>query len=148
MESGKERKYFIDNQTLIGLLGKKFNIYIPMKKNLLFVLLTVLFSPFVQAENYPYRSDVLWVTVPNHADWVYKTGEKATVEVQFYKDFDKLIGDELAILITHRLGAIKFVDNIVVISEGQVEEAGNFHELMRKEGLFYEMYDTQRGYYQ
>ena len=56
-----------------------------MKKNLLFVLLTVLFSPFVQAENYPYRSDVLWVTVPNHTDWVYKTGEKATVEVQFYK---------------------------------------------------------------
>ena len=37
------------------------------------------------AENYPYRSDVLWVTVPNHADWLYRTGEKATVEVQFYK---------------------------------------------------------------
>lgn len=37
------------------------------------------------AENYPYRSDVLWVTVPNHADWLYETGEKATVEVQLYK---------------------------------------------------------------
>ena len=37
------------------------------------------------AENYPYRSDVLWVTVPDHADWLYKTGEKAEVEVQFYK---------------------------------------------------------------
>lgn len=37
------------------------------------------------AENYPYRSDVLWVTVPNHPDWLYKTGENATVEVQFYK---------------------------------------------------------------
>lgn len=37
------------------------------------------------AENYPYRSDVLWVTVPDHADWLYRTGEKATVEVQFYK---------------------------------------------------------------
>lgn len=37
------------------------------------------------AENYPYRSDVLWVTVPDHADWLYKTGEKANVEVQFYK---------------------------------------------------------------
>jgi ATP-binding cassette subfamily B protein len=70
------------------------------------------------------------------------------VEVQFYKDFDKLIRDELAILITHRLGAIKFVDNIVVISKGQVAEAGNFNELMQKRGLFYEMYDTQRGYYQ
>ena len=37
------------------------------------------------AENYPYRSDYLWVTVPDHSDWLYKTGEKATVEVQFYK---------------------------------------------------------------
>jgi cephalosporin-C deacetylase-like acetyl esterase len=37
------------------------------------------------AENYPYRSDVLWVTVPNHANWLYKTGEKASVEVQLFK---------------------------------------------------------------
>lgn len=38
-----------------------------------------------RAENYPYRSDYLWVTVPNHADWLYQTGEQAKVEVQFYK---------------------------------------------------------------
>lgn len=37
------------------------------------------------AENYPYRSDYLWVTVPDHADWLYRVGEQATVEVQFYK---------------------------------------------------------------
>lgn len=37
------------------------------------------------AENYPYRSDYLFVTVPDHADWLYKTGEKATIEVEFYK---------------------------------------------------------------
>ena len=37
------------------------------------------------AENYPYRSDYLWVTVPDHADWLYEKGEKACVEVQFYK---------------------------------------------------------------
>jgi len=36
-------------------------------------------------ENYPYRGDYLWVAVPNHADWIYKTGDQATVEVQFYK---------------------------------------------------------------
>lgn len=58
-----------------------------MMKKILFVLLFALLLPlsFASAENYPYRSDVLWVTVPNHADWIYKTGEKATVEVQFYK---------------------------------------------------------------
>ena len=37
-----------------------------------------------QAENYPYRSDYLWLTVPDHADWIYKAGEKAKVEVGFY----------------------------------------------------------------
>ena len=35
------------------------------------------------SENYPYRSDDLWLTVPDHADWLYKTGEKAKVEVCF-----------------------------------------------------------------
>ncbi len=38
-----------------------------------------------RAENYPYRSDYLWVTVPDHADWLYKTGENAAVDVQLYK---------------------------------------------------------------
>lgn len=38
-----------------------------------------------QAENYPYRSDVLWVTEPDHADWLYDVGEAATVDVRIYK---------------------------------------------------------------
>ena len=33
------------------------------------------------AENYPYRSDFLWQTIPDHADWLYKVGEKAKIEV-------------------------------------------------------------------
>lgn len=37
------------------------------------------------AENYPYRNDVLWITVPDHADWIYKTNEKAKVELQLYR---------------------------------------------------------------
>ena len=57
-----------------------------MKKYLFLVLLLsiCLITP-TQAENYPYRSDYLWVTVPDHADWIYTTGEHAHIEVQFYK---------------------------------------------------------------
>ena len=55
-----------------------------MKKILFTIcLLTAIISG--RAENYPYRSDALWVTVPNHADWLYQTGEDAIIEVQFYK---------------------------------------------------------------
>ena len=55
-----------------------------MKKS---VILLFLFACLgvLQAENYPYRADYLWVTVPDHADWLYRIGEKASVEVQFYK---------------------------------------------------------------
>ena len=48
-----------------------------MKRLLLSVWLLSLTLLSAVAENYPYKSDVLWVTVPNHADWLYKTGEKA-----------------------------------------------------------------------
>ncbi len=54
-------------------------------KRLCMILATLLTILPSIAENYPYRSDVLWVTVPDHADWLYKTGENASVDVQLYK---------------------------------------------------------------
>lgn len=52
-------------------------------KTICTVLLLLLAAIAAPAENYPYRSDCLWLTVPDHPDWLYKTGEKAKVEVTF-----------------------------------------------------------------
>ena len=83
-----------------------------MRKVLLFVLL--LLGVSTQAENYPYRSDYLWVTVPDHADWLYKTGEKAKVEVQFYKygiprdgEVTYAIGDDMLAADSHGTATLK-----------------------------------------
>lgn len=55
-------------------------------KKVLFLIITAIMTVLgTNAENYPYRADYLFVTVPDHADWLYKTGEKAKVEIQFYK---------------------------------------------------------------
>ncbi len=48
-------------------------------------LIAYLLPITLSAENYPYRADVLWVTVPDHADWLYKTGENPTIDIQLYK---------------------------------------------------------------
>lgn len=56
-----------------------------MKQRVFLLLLLFLSWAQIHAENYPYRSDYLFVTVPDHANWLYKAGEKATIEVQFYK---------------------------------------------------------------
>ncbi len=55
-------------------------------KRYLMLLLAALWLPlWLLAENYPYRSDLLWVARPDRADWLYKTGQKATVEIQLYR---------------------------------------------------------------
>lgn len=55
------------------------------KNKVLLLLFLAIMAISSKGENYPYRSDCLWVTVPDHADWLYKTGEEAKVEIQFYK---------------------------------------------------------------
>lgn len=60
------------------------NIKTTMKRMMMIALMAVV-TLMAGAENYPFRSDYLWVTVPDHADWLYKTGEKANIEIQFYK---------------------------------------------------------------
>ena len=56
-------------------------------KRIIYQLYILLFIMGVEckAENYPYRADYLWVTSPNHSDWLYDIGEKAVVDVQLYK---------------------------------------------------------------
>lgn len=50
------------------------------------LLITCMFCVLTAgAENYPYRSDFLWVTTPSHSDWLYQTGQKASIEIQLYK---------------------------------------------------------------
>ena len=82
------------------------------------------------AENYPYRSDVLWVTVPDHADWLYETGEKAEVEVQFYKygiPQDKVevtyeIGGDM--MPADKSGTVTLKNGRAVISLGTMSQPG------------------------
>lgn len=73
-----------------------------MRRLVVWLVLALCVTGEVAAENYPYRSDCLWVTVPDHADWLYATGEEAVVEVQLYKygvpcdvTVDYRIGDDM-----------------------------------------------------
>lgn len=65
-------------------------------------ILSLITGIFAMAENYPYRDDMLWVTVPDHSDWLYKTGENAVIDIQLYRygmpvdtlTVDYVIGDD------------------------------------------------------
>jgi len=98
-----------------------------MKKILLGILL--FFALGIQAENYPYRSDYLWLTVPDHADWLYKTGEVAKVEVGFYKygiprdgEVKYEIGNDM--LEGDKQGSVKLKNGRAVINMGSRKTPG------------------------
>lgn len=93
----------------------------------MFVLIAFLSA---QAENYPYRSDILWVTVPDHADWLYRTGEQAKIEIQLYRygipqdgvEVSYALGQEL--LPSEQQGSVKLKNGRAVISVGTMRNPG------------------------
>lgn len=68
-------------------------------------------------------------------------------ENQVYRQFMDASNGRTAIFITHRLGAIKDVNEILVLENGKVAEKGTHKELMGKEGLYAQMYLSQQEWY-
>lgn len=64
-------------------------------------------------------------------------------EKEIYDFFDDNSNGKTEIIITHRLGAIKYVDRILVMENGKIIEDGDFRELTERQGKFKEIYDSQ-----
>lgn len=83
----------------------------------------------IKAENYPYKSDYLWLTVPDHADWLYQTGQNAKVEVSFCKygiprdgELKYSIGNDM--LQPDKHGSMKLKNGRAVINMGTKKTPG------------------------
>ena len=69
-------------------------------------------------------------------------------ESELYTSFEQLTEGATTLLITHRLGATKTADVILVMDSGGIVEAGSHTELMRSGGLYAHMYASQRYWYE
>ncbi|MDD7471219.1 MAG: ABC transporter ATP-binding protein [Firmicutes bacterium] len=68
-------------------------------------------------------------------------------EEKLYLKLDTILKDKTSIFITHRLASVKFLDKILVLNDGFIEEIGSHNELMEKNGIYRKMYDEQAYYY-
>lgn len=65
-------------------------------------------------------------------------------EHEIRKSLDKLIKNKTVITIAHKLNTIKNYDQIIVISDGIIEEKGTHEELMKNRKRYYEMYTEMK----
>jgi ABC-type multidrug transport system fused ATPase/permease subunit len=54
----------------------------------------------------------------------------------------KLLKGRTSFVIAHRLSTITSADRIVVIHDGRIVEQGNHAELLKKQGMYFELYKT------
>lgn len=71
----------------------------------------------------------------------------ALAEEKIYRDLEKISQGKTLIFISHRLASTRFCDRIMLLDGGRIREKGSHEELLAKNGLYKEMYESQRKYY-
>lgn len=59
------------------------------------------------------------------------------------KAIELLLYNRTAVVIAHRLSTIKHCDEIMVLDHGTIKEQGNHKNLMKKQGAYFDLYQTQ-----
>ena len=71
------------------------------------------------------------------------------IEVEIYREYMKCFSNKTVIFITHRLGYIKNVDEILVLNNGIIEEKGTPIDLLNNQStFFYQLFEEQRSIYE
>lgn len=68
-------------------------------------------------------------------------------EMEIMTRFFELNEDKTTVLITHRLGPVKYADRIIVLDSGVIVEEGNHEQLLMLNGLYSAMYLAQSQWY-
>ena len=69
-------------------------------------------------------------------------------ESKLYEEFGKMSKAKTTLFISHRLGSVQLADEILVIEKGKLIEQGTHEQLMADRGIYRDMYESQRSWYQ
>lgn len=69
-------------------------------------------------------------------------------EIDMYKFLYKLSDKKTMLFISHRLGFAPMADRIIVFSHGKAVEVGTHEELINLNGIYAQMYEAQKSWYE
>ncbi|MGH7875209.1 MAG: ABC transporter ATP-binding protein [Candidatus Binatia bacterium] len=68
----------------------------------------------------------------------------AQTEAEILQGLKSILKEKTCLIISHRISAVKEADEILVLDEGKIIERGNHEELVRRAGVYAELYQQQR----
>ncbi len=68
-------------------------------------------------------------------------------ELEQFEQIKEKIQGRTAILISHRIGFARMADKIIVMKDGQINDVGSHEELLKKGGVYAEMFRSQAAWY-
>ncbi|MCI5971647.1 MAG: ABC transporter ATP-binding protein/permease [Anaerococcus sp.] len=68
-------------------------------------------------------------------------------EEEIFENMLKISKGQTSLFISHRLSSTKYADKIIVCDKGRISEEGSHEELMKKNGLYKEMFTSQADLY-
>ncbi len=71
----------------------------------------------------------------------------AKSEAAVFERFKQLARGKTALLISHRFSTVRMADRIIVLSQGQIIEAGSHEELLANGGVYAELFELQAAGY-
>ena len=69
-------------------------------------------------------------------------------ESKIFESFSSITNGKTTIFISHRLGMVSLADRIIVLDNGVIVEQGPHDELIKRKGLYYDMYSEQIQLYE
>lgn len=70
-------------------------------------------------------------------------------EIRIFNAYNEVLKNKTVIFITHRLGFVKNVDEVIVLSNGSIAEIGTHEQLLGNDnGLYRKMFKEQKSWYE
>ncbi|MDR3122784.1 MAG: ABC transporter ATP-binding protein/permease [Treponema sp.] len=69
-------------------------------------------------------------------------------EYEIYQNFNGMVQGKSAVFISHRLSSARFCDKVAVFKNGEIAEYGSHDELMKRNGLYHELFTMQAQFYE
>lgn len=87
-----------------------------------------------------YKSDLIVLDEPT-------SSLDPMAEADIFRTFRNISKDKISLIVSHRIGAARLSDRILVMDAGRIVEDGSHIELMNLEGIYKELYELQYSWY-